>query len=461
MSDRYLHPGNVDLTSPVIASSDGSPVYLPATDEQATPYWVKGEAHAWIQINSSEVTPGEIIERDLQLASNLSVLIEDFQKIRGQQVVVHEGTEGAPIALYTFMEGDVVTFDGLPPGLYSARLAVGDGSPITNLEIDRSEPVRLRAGESTSVSLRGASMPEPGSHGSLHGSLTIQSEDTWRDMKAFTKAALVLTQKEASVGLASLRASKRRRAVHDMTLNVGSSLDSPVRFWSLDEIPAGEYLLRFEPLSLDFPVTVIPGETTSYDIVVPSLARTLVDVVGQKPDAQGVFVMALDPKSDLRFLAERGGGETLDAHSTAWSVLTLPGEIRIVCSAPGGGSQQDTISVQVGWNSHLVELDANPFVVLRATDDSGEEIPVEWWSSLEIESLTGTHEVVEEALLATYGSKPGGRQNRVRIAFSGEGLFRVQYPCGDGAGGNSSFVEIPVSAESAGELIDLPCRDDP
>jgi len=275
---------------------------------------------------------------------------------------------------------------------------------------------------------------------------------------AFRRAALVLTQEPPSPGYAALESTKTRISIASME-RAGGTQWGNVFFWEIDGVPAGEYVLTVSPLGINVPVVVEAGETTQAEVIVPPLARTVVETWADGALVDNATVVAFTPESGATFMAEVGEehGES-DGAKRLYTVLSLPGDIRIAGRAPGFPSFLEEVSVQEGWNHVRIELARHPAIVLRAVDSSGEEVGVPWWKDVEVGPISGSGEVLDRSVKRPVFTRPGGPRARLHLCFSKAGRYRIEFPADQG-GPRAEPLVVVVKNDSAAALVDVVVRD--
>ena len=449
---QHEHPGNLGLMRQVIVG-EGSPVYLPSLPPDGHGYWITSPGLGWARVPAIQTGGGGVNNVTLRPAATLEVMIEDLTPKRGLCLALL-AEDGHVITVYRHIAQPDHLIAGLPPGDCELVLTFDEALPSRETAIATSGALSLLAGKKEHVSIQMPRLPGALELGALAGTVSVTAGELWSDTMAFRRAALVLTQEPPSPGYAALEISKTRLRIASME-RVGGAQWGNVFFWEIDGVPAGEYELTVSPLGLSVPVLVEAGETTQAEVIVPPLARTVVETWSDGTLVEEATVVAFTPESGTTFMAEvgeeQGGAE---GTKSLYTVLSLPGDIRIAGRSPGFPSFLEEVSVQEGWNHVRIELERYPAIVLRAVNKSGEEVEVTWWKDVEVGPVSGLGEVVERLVERPVFPKPGGPRARLNLFFSKSGRYRIEFPETSG-GVAAEQLEVSVTGGPTATLVDV------
>jgi hypothetical protein len=224
-----------------------------------------------------------------------------------------------------------------------------------------------------------------------------------------------------------------------------------VRQWSLGAIPQGDYVLRFVPLGLEFPVEVVAGIANRVECVVPPVARAVIEA----RDGDRLLASPLVLTSSK---ASGGGFAATSDQSTqdqdTYTLVTMPGEVELMIVPPGYPPLRETMVLEAGWNYRKIDFSPKPGIQLRAIDASGSEVEVSWWFQVQASPVSGTGELVDTIVETVGGLGAEKRTSRPTLFFSDEGEYLLEFP-ETPEGGRPAPLTVTVDGDVPGALYDV------
>lgn len=340
-----LHPGNVATLDPYPVQR-AYPPFLEALPGKPWAYWVKAPGQQWGRVSSDQIVDGGLVDLDLEVGSDLSVQIDGFKRRSGLKLTVER--HGRVLASFVGVRTSRLDLEGLPRGNVRVSLSFDEHLGMNPRTLVSSELTALSPGSRSEVRFPMPALPDGSSLGSIEGTLVLQEAALWSDTEAYARAEVLLQAVNPSPGFAAMRHQDRSRSLRGLEGMAGA------RVFRFDRVPAGEYTLHVLPLGLRFPVTVSPGQTAFAACFIPPVART---EVAAWCDAGALEHLAVYPAGEGSYV---GGLHPLRSASrgeiTRFTLISMPGELRVNGVADGEPILAQTFRVQAGRNERRMEI---------------------------------------------------------------------------------------------------------